>query len=357
MICRKNELGWRLHKSITGGYTIRQPDVPWHTRLTQLGPVLVNLLVIAAFHYDAGTVLRYTLYAVPFLLLVLWAWAGRLALRIAWAAAAPLAIFIGLLARDTMDVSAACGALPFSLLIGLVGFRPFQLFVNPKARLVVEYLCSPQLPFSRVKVVIRADTESDTYGVYLLDAEPPSQCPPWQVLAWKAGTEAEARDIADQFRSWGIEAPEPPVTAPVIEADRKLRLLFIAGHILSVVIFIAFLVWAIPLPLQGPEPQALLRIVRYTIAFLFLSPVPFALHLCWLGRRAIRHRQMPPPATKLLFNTKPLAGNQAVKRGRLLIAAGLTIISLGLTLGLYLPQKLTAPLRQQLNQTAAGAHP
>jgi hypothetical protein len=298
---------------------------------------------------------------------LLWLKAPRIRFRCLWIAFPAGFVLIKLLLVDnTMTAADVYAAFILSLLVcGPWAFSPYVLRIPTKLGYVADWYAMPEHPFPCLMIDIRHDETSGLYGVYLKDTDPPPRCPAWETLAWQSHTEAEARDIAAQFRDWGIGAVAMRYFRPgepIAPADRKFRLLFIAGHILSVVIFIAFLVWVIPLPLQEPEPQALLRIVRYVTAFLLLSPIPFALYLCWLGRRAIRHRQMPPPATRLLINTKPLAGNLAVKRGRLLIAIGLTIITLGLTLGLYLPHKLTAPLRHQLNRpsvtsTLTGAHP
>jgi hypothetical protein len=358
VICRKNELGWHLHKHM-GGYAIRQANVPVASRLWQFGPVLVNLALIAALHVGADTILRCTLYAVPVVLLLLWLVAGQLGVRLAWAGAPALLIFLGLLAKDTMDPRIAYGTLPFSFLISLWFFRPTELWINVRSRLVMGRNFSPQLPFSHLMIEIRHDADSEAHSVYLKDTEPSSASNAWEVLAWKGNTEVEASAIADEFRDWRIGTPDVPVTNAVIKADKKLRLLVGAGYIAAVVVFIALLVGMIHGRQQAAgemEPEALLQVVRLTMAFLFLSPAPLALYLCWLGRRAIQHRQMPPPGMKLIIDTKPLAGEEAVTRGRLLTRIGVALIIVGLVVGLYVPQRLARTLGAQTGPATSSVN-
>jgi len=59
-----------------------------------------------------------------------------------------------------------------------------------------------------------------------------------------------------------------------------------------------------------------------------------------LGWQVIKHRQIPPPGTKVIVDTKVLEGDKAVTRGRLIIAISLVLIVLGLFGGLYFPYKL-----------------
>ena len=103
------------------------------------------------------------------------------------------------------------------------------------------------------------------------------------------------------------------------------------------------------------DPDVLLRIIRIVIAFIFLSIVPFGLYMCRLGWRVIKHKQMPPPGTKVLVDTKVLEGDKAVTRGRLIIALAMLLIVLGLYGGLYFPYKLGKVFGEQIGPMAPQA--
>jgi len=356
MISRQNELGWRLHKHV-GGYAVRRTDVPIASHLWQFGPVLVSLALITALYVGTDTAVRHILWAVPVILLLLWLGIGELGVRLAQTAAPALLIFVGLLAKDTIDLRIACGTLPFSFVFGLWFFRPTELYISVRSRLVIGRHSAPRLAFSRLKIATRYDADSETCSVVLKDAMPSSESETWEALAWRASTEAEAKAVAEEFQSWGIETPDAPVTDTVIKADRKLRLLVGAGYVVALVVFNTLLVRMIESheqPASEMEPEALLQVVRLTMAFLFLSPVPVALYLCWLGRRAIQHRQMPPPGVKLIIDTRPLAGDEAVTSGRFLRRIGVALIIVGLIVGLYVPHRLTRTFSAQTGQSISS---
>lgn len=138
-------------------------------------------------------------------------------------------------------------------------------------------------------------------------------------------------------------AQDQEKTVKVIKADKRIRLLVILAYIISVLILAVLVGWILPWSegrLKQAEPAVMLRIIRIVIAFIFLSIVPFGLYMCRLGWRVIKHRQMPPPGTKVIVDTKVLEGDKAVTCGRLIIAISLVLIVLGLYGGLYFPYKL-----------------
>ncbi|MHC4204701.1 MAG: hypothetical protein ACYSTT_08620 [Planctomycetota bacterium] len=144
----------------------------------------------------------------------------------------------------------------------------------------------------------------------------------------------------------------------VIKADKKIRMLLIIAYVVSIVA-VAMLVWWI-LPwgegkLEQAEPEVMLRIIRIVLAFIFLSIVPFGLYMCRLGWRVIKHRQMPPPGTKVIVDTKVLEDDKAVTRGKLIIVISLLLIALGLYGGLYFPYKLGKVFGEQINQSVPEA--
>jgi len=142
----------------------------------------------------------------------------------------------------------------------------------------------------------------------------------------------------------------------VVKADKRIRMLVLAGYLISVIVLaIWMLLWSESKLEQVKEPQVLLRIIRIVIAFIFLSIVPFGLYMCRFGWRVIKHRQMPPPGMKVIVDTKVLESDKAVTRGRLIIAISLVLIVLSLYGGLYFPYKLGKVFDKQITQTAPQA--
>jgi flagellar basal body-associated protein FliL len=128
----------------------------------------------------------------------------------------------------------------------------------------------------------------------------------------------------------------------MVKADKKARLLFIIAWIACVCAGLALIGWVLPWgqgQLERAEPATALRAIQIVIGFIFLSIIPFSVYLFRLGSRAVRCRQMPPPGTRVIMDTKVLEGDKAVTRGRLIMAIALVLIALCLAGGLYLPYK------------------
>jgi hypothetical protein len=344
MLLFENELGWRLHEH-KRGYEIRRAHPPMRSRIWQFGPVVVNILLVICLWFGADRVIRFTLYAVPGLLLFLWL-AGSYRMKyFAWYAVLPaLLIFLGLLAGNDVTMGCALGAVPFSLMIGLLGFRPAVLYINVRSRLVVGSGCFPQRPFSQFKVEIDHALNTGRYGVYLHDTEPLwKDSGTWRPLAWESSTEAEAAKVADEFRTWGIGASDAEEQGRLIKADKIACRLIVAAYIAGTVLVILLLMYILPRgrdQLEQTDPVILLRAIQIILGFIFLSIIPFGVYLFRLGTRAVKHRQMPPPGTRVIVDTKVLEGDKAVTRGRLIMIMALLLVAMGLIGGLYLPYKI-----------------
>jgi hypothetical protein len=151
------------------------------------------------------------------------------------------------------------------------------------------------------------------------------------------------------------KSQEQEKTVKVIKADKKIRMLVILAYIAAVLILAVLLIWVFPWSegrLEQAEPEVMLRIIRIVIAFIFLSIVPFGVYLCRFGWRVIKHKQVPPPGTKVIVDTRVLEGDKAVTRGRLIIAISLVLVILGLYGGLYFPYKLGKVFGEKINQQA-----
>jgi len=142
----------------------------------------------------------------------------------------------------------------------------------------------------------------------------------------------------------------------VIKADKRIRKFVILAYIAAVLVMLVLLMWILPRGEDRLEKledlEVLLRIIRIVIAFIFLSIVPFGLYMCRFGWRVIKHKQMPPPGTKVIVDTKLIEGDKAVTRGRLIIAISLLLIMMGLFGGLYFPYKLKKVFGEQISQQA-----
>jgi len=304
MICRENELGWRLHKGWFG-FAIKHAHPPLRSRIRQLGPVFLNLLLVLAVWLSGG---------------------------------------------GTERVRVVLYASPFSLLLGLWCFRPGVLYVSVRRRILGD--ATGGMPFSWLRTELSQDQESGLYRVYLRGDEPSeatTQVTVWKRLVWESPTEAEASAVAEECQTWGIGVPDPIILA--VRGDKRLRLLAYGGHLLSVAALVAFVAWMGHRSAKGlveARPMALLRAVQIIIAFLFLSVLPFATYLWRLGRGAVRQGQMPPPGMMILSDMKLLVGDKAVMRGRILASIGVVLIIVGLVGGLYVPYKLQSLYGAQL---------
>lgn len=141
----------------------------------------------------------------------------------------------------------------------------------------------------------------------------------------------------------------------VIKADKRARMLVIIAWIACVCVGVALIRWVLPWgqgQLEQAEPEDALHVIQLVIGFIFLSVIPFGVYLFRLGCRVVTHRQMPPPGTKVIIDTKVLEGDKAVIRGRLIMVIALLLVALGLAGGLYLPYKIGKVFGERVRQPA-----
>ena len=139
----------------------------------------------------------------------------------------------------------------------------------------------------------------------------------------------------------------------VIKADKKTRALAVLICIVWACVGVALIEWVLPWgqeQLERAEPGQASRVMQLLVGFIFLSIIPFAAYLFRFGLRAVAHRQMPPPGTRVIRDTKLLEGDKAVTRGRLIMLMALLLVVLGLLGGLYLPYKIGKAFSDQIRQ-------
>jgi len=129
----------------------------------------------------------------------------------------------------------------------------------------------------------------------------------------------------------------------MIKANKKLRRLVIGICVISVLVVLVLMQWVLPRGvryLERQEPRIILWVLEAGTAVIFLSVVPMAIYLYCFGRRVVRHRQLPPPGTRVVVDTKLIEGDRAVTRGRIVMALAVVLFALGLFCGLYFPYRL-----------------
>ncbi len=130
---------------------------------------------------------------------------------------------------------------------------------------------------------------------------------------------------------------------PVIRASRKVRAVVIAVWIIGTLAGALLIRWMLPhseqyLSRQGA--QGALRTIQIVLAFMFLSLVPLGAYLFWFGYRAVRWRQIPPPGTWGVRDTRVIEGEPAQRRGWIVIALAILLFALGLSSAVYFPYRL-----------------
>jgi hypothetical protein len=142
----------------------------------------------------------------------------------------------------------------------------------------------------------------------------------------------------------------------VLKADKRARTLVLAAGAIGVFAVIVLAVWVIPWGhgyLQEQEPRVVLWVVEAVVAVIFLSVVPLAVYLYWLGRQVVRHRQLPPPGMKVIVDTRVIEGDPAVTRGRIVMALAVILLAVGLLGGLWLPYRLERAFAGRLKEAPA----
>ncbi len=142
----------------------------------------------------------------------------------------------------------------------------------------------------------------------------------------------------------------------VIKANKKVRRLVVAVCVISVLVMIALMLWVLPWGmshLERQQPRVVLWVLEAVVAVIFLSVVPLAVYLYWLGRQVVRHRQLPPPGMKVIVDTRVIEGDRAVMRGRIVMALAVILLAVGLLGGLWLPYRLERAFADRLKKAPA----
>lgn len=145
---------------------------------------------------------------------------------------------------------------------------------------------------------------------------------------------------------------------PVIRANKTVRAVMIGIWIVVALIGAAAIQWLLPYGEQyvsKQEPQAALRTMQILFGFLFLSVLPLGVYLFWFGYRAVQWRQIPPPGTWVLRNTKVVEGHRAQRRGRIVMTLGVLLFVLGLSCAIYFPYRLGRVFQDRPPQPSAEA--
>ncbi len=143
---------------------------------------------------------------------------------------------------------------------------------------------------------------------------------------------------------------------PVIRANKAVRAVVIVVWIVAALIGAAAIRWLLPYSEQyvsKQEPQAALRTLQSLSAIVFLSVLPLGVYLFWYGYRAVRWRQIPPPGTWVIRNTKVVEGPRAQQRGRIVMTLGVLLFVLGLSCALYFPYRLGKVFQSRPSQPSA----
>ena len=126
----------------------------------------------------------------------------------------------------------------------------------------------------------------------------------------------------------------------IVRADRSYRRQFFTWHAIFIALGAAVIVWGLPWfeeYLRHANPKVAAGILKGWFIFAFLSMIPIALYMLLLGRKVIKHERIPLPGAKVIIDTRPVVGQKARLRGRVLVGVSLLLIALGLSGALYTP--------------------
>jgi hypothetical protein len=145
-----------------------------------------------------------------------------------------------------------------------------------------------------------------------------------------------------------------------MRTNKRARAVLIAVLLVGTLIGAAALQWLLPYSGQyvsRQEPQAALRTLQILFAFLFLSVLPLGVYLFWFGYRAVQWRQIPPPGTWVIRDTKVVEGHRAQQRGRIVMALAVLLFALGLFCAIYFPYRLGRVFQGVPSQPSAESAP
>ena len=145
----------------------------------------------------------------------------------------------------------------------------------------------------------------------------------------------------------------------IVRADRSYRRKFFTWHAIFMLLGAAVIVWGLPWLeeyLRQANPQTAAGILKGWFIFAFLSIIPIALYMLSLGRKVITHERIPLPGAKVLIDTRPIVGQKARLRGRVLVGVSLLLIALGLSGALFSPFML-GKITSEKAKIKSPAHP
>ena len=126
----------------------------------------------------------------------------------------------------------------------------------------------------------------------------------------------------------------------IVRADRSYRRQFFTWHAIFIALGATVIVWGLPWfeeYLRHANPKVAAGILKGWFIFAFLSMIPIALYMLLLGRKVIKHERIPLPGAKVIIDTRPVVGQKARLRGRVLVGVSLLLVALGLSGALYTP--------------------
>ena len=126
----------------------------------------------------------------------------------------------------------------------------------------------------------------------------------------------------------------------IVRADKSYRTKFFTWHAIFILFGAAVIVWGLPWLeeyLRQANPKTAAGILRGWFIFAFLSIIPIALYMLLLGRKVIKHERIPLPGAKVIIDTRPIVGQKARLRGRVLVGVSLLLVALGLSGALFTP--------------------
>jgi len=145
----------------------------------------------------------------------------------------------------------------------------------------------------------------------------------------------------------------------IVRADKSYRRKFLTWHAIFILFGAVVIVWGLPLLeeyLRQANPKTAAGILKGWFIFAFLSIIPIALYMLSLGRKVIKHERIPLPDAKVIIDTRPIVGQKARLRGRVLVGVSLLLVALGLSGALISPFMLNK-ITSEKAKIKSPAHP
>ncbi len=130
---------------------------------------------------------------------------------------------------------------------------------------------------------------------------------------------------------------------PVLKADPGFRWKAMLVYIVFLAAGVAAIKWGLPAftsYLAGQPPDEILFTLAVLAGLIFLSVLPWSVYMLVYALRILRAGQFPPPGAKVLRDTAVISGDEALARGRWLLATGIVLTALALAGAAYFPYRL-----------------